>query len=99
MTQYSNPANEVTNYPVNPNMGFLESRRSTYPEFKVGTVFDGKEGVKWVYGQASETVATGTCTVNTSTFAITDAAGNYTADTAFAANEYGWVRQTAVDIA
>lgn len=99
MTQYSNPTNEVTTYPVNPNLGFLESRRTTAPEFRVGTQFDGKQGVKWIYVLASESVATGTCTVNTSTFALTDAAGNHTADTAFASGDYGWVRQTAVDVA
>jgi len=37
-------------------------------------------------------VATGTCTVTGSN--LTDAAGTYTADTAFASGEYGWVRLT-----
>jgi hypothetical protein len=75
-------------------IGVNTARRTTEAEFKVGTVVIGDDANAWTYGKASETVATGTCTLNGSTFAITDAAGNHTADTAFAANEYGWVRRT-----
>lgn len=96
MPQYSNPVDEVTNYATDV-FGWSKTKRSGDPEFRIGTVTHGKQGSKWVYVKASEAV-TGTCTVNTTTFALTDIAGNYTAEAPFAANEYGWVRQTAVDL-
>ena len=76
---------------IGPNF----ARRTTVPEFALGTVVQGDENASWIYVQATATVATGTCTVNATTFVVTDAAGTYTADVAFAAGEYGWVRQTA----
>ena len=69
--------------------------RTTDPEFELGTVLIANDNTVFVYGQASEAVATGTCTLNTTTWAITDLAGNHTADVAFLINEYGFVRQTA----
>lgn len=69
-------------------------RRTTEPEFALGTVARANDGAVFVYGKASESVATGTCTLNTTTFAITDTAGLHTADVAFAEDEYGWVRKT-----
>ena len=98
MTQYSNPANEITNYPHDVN-GFNPNLRPTWPMFRIGTYAHGKQGTKWVYALASESVATGTCTVNTSTYALTDTGGNYTATAAFSSGDYGWVRQTAADLA
>jgi hypothetical protein len=101
---YSANANEVVNYATSV-CGFNPSKRTTYPEFREGTISLGKQGTRWVYVKASETVATGTCTVtptgsgNSMTFPLTDAAGNHTADFAFASGEYGWVRRTADDIA
>ena len=71
------------------------AERTTDPEFALGTVTFGDADTIWVYVQAGESVATGTSTVD-SAFALTDAAGNYTADVAFAEDEYGWVRQTAL---
>lgn len=71
------------------------TERTTKPEHQLGSVTLASEDNIYVYGQASGAVATGTCTVNTTTFAITDAAGNHTNDAAFADGEYGWVRQTA----
>lgn len=68
--------------------------RTTEAKFTLGTAGIGEGNQALIYGQASEAV-TGTCTVDPATFLITDLAGNYTADVAFAANEYGWVRQTA----
>jgi hypothetical protein len=59
----------------------------------LGTPQIGALNDTWVYVQASEAVATGTCTVSAA-FALTDTAGTYTADTAFASGEYGWVRKT-----
>lgn len=73
--------------------GANASRRTTSPEFKVGTPTFDDSNRSWVYVKASEAVATGTCTVDAS-FNLTDAAGTYTADVAFASGEYGWVRKT-----
>ena len=85
-----------TNYVgLNGGLGVNFDRRTTSAEHALGETVIGNDDTIWLYGQATETVATGTCTINTSTWAITDAAGNHTADVAFVANEYGWVRQTA----
>lgn len=78
---------------VIPMVGPQASRRTSTREFTLGTAQIDDSNRTWVYVQASEAVATGTCTVSAA-FALTDAAGNYTADTAFAAGEYGWVRKT-----
>ena len=82
---------------VIPMVGAQAARRTTNREFKLGTVQLDDSNQTWVYVQASEAVATGTCTVSAA-FALTDAAGNYTADTAFAAGEYGWVRKTTTPL-
>ena len=82
---------------VIPMVGAQAARRTTNREFKLGTVQLDDSNQTWVYVQASEAVATGTCTVSAA-FAMTDAAGNYTADTAFASGEYGWVRKTATPL-
>ena len=78
---------------VIPMVGPQASRRTSNREFTLGTAQIDDSNRTWVYVQASESVATGTCTVSAA-FALTDAAGSYTADTAFAAGEYGWVRKT-----
>ena len=64
-------------------------------QFGLGTVKYGAGNTQWAYGVASGAVATGTCTYNATTFAITDAAGNHTADTALTDGQHGWVRLTA----
>lgn len=97
MTQYSDPSNEITNYPHDIN-GFNPTLRTTWPMFRIGTYAHGKQGTKWLYVKASEAV-TSTCTASTSTYLLTDTAGNYTATAAFAADEYGWVKVTAADLA
>ena len=76
-----------------PMVGAQAARRTATREFKLGTAQIDDLNQTWVYVQASEAVATGTCTVS-GAFALTDAAGNYTADTAFVSGEYGWVRKT-----
>ncbi len=75
------------------------NHRTTDRQYQLGTVVSGTNNTVWIYVLASEAVATGTCTVNSSTFALTDTGGNFTADTAFASGEYGWVRQTAQEVA
>ena len=82
---------------VIPMVGAQAARRTTNREFKLGTVQLDDSNQTWVYVQASEAVATGTCTVSAA-FALTDAAGSYTADTAFASGEYGWVRKTTTPL-
>lgn len=76
-----------------PMIGANPSRRTTAKEFALGTSQLDDSNRTWVYVRASEVVATGTCSVNAA-FALTDAAGGYTADVAFASGEYGWVRRT-----
>lgn len=78
---------------VIPLVGVNFARRTTNKEFKLGTPQLDDDNRTWVYVQASEAVATGTCTVS-GAFALTDAAGSHTADVAFASGEYGWVRKT-----
>ena len=77
-------------------LGFVTpqfAQRDTAAVMTLGTPQIGALNDTWVYVQASEAVATGTCTVSAA-FALTDAAGTYTADTAFASGDYGWVRKT-----
>lgn len=88
----------VSDFCIAPYAGANFNRRTTEREFRLGTVAEGTANTIWIYVLASEAVATGTCTVNTSTFALTDTGGLYTADTAFASGEYGWVRKTAQNI-
>lgn len=88
----------TTDFCIEPAAGVNFNRRTTAKEFQLGTVRRGTNNTAWIYVQASEVVATGTCTVNTTTFALTDTAGIYTADTAFASGDYGWVRKTEQDI-
>ena len=77
-------------------LGFITpqfAQRDTEAVMTLGTPQIGALNDTWVYVQASEAVATGTCTVSAA-FALTDTAGSYTADTAFASGDYGWVRKT-----
>lgn len=78
---------------VIPLAGVNFARRTTTKEYTLGTPQLDDSNRTWVYVQASEAVATGTCTVSAA-FALTDTAGTYTADVAFASGEYGWVRKT-----
>ena len=75
-------------------VGGNPSRRTTSPEFKVGTPALDDANRTFVYvGPAANTIAAAaTCTV-TGAFAVNNTAGAYTADAAFAAGEYGWVRK------
>ena len=77
-------------------LGFVTpqfAQRDTAAVMTLGTPQIGALNDTWVYVLASGTVATGTCTVD-SAFTVTDTAGSYTADTAFASGDYGWVRKT-----
>ena len=87
----------TTDFCTTPTAGSNFNRRTTTKEIGLGTVVHGTVNTIWIYVLASEVVATGTCTVTGTT--LTDAAGNFTADTAFASGEYGWVRRTTVTVA
>lgn len=64
-------------------------------QFQDGLASFGDANTQWAVGTATEAVAAGTCTFNPTTFAITDAAGNYTAPVALATGQQGWVYLTA----
>ena len=85
----------VTSYTTLPTAGVDTKRSSTRAEFKLGTVVLGDENGLWTYGQASGAVSVGTCTLNTTTFLITDAAGSHTSPIAIADGSYAWVYKTA----
>lgn len=78
-----------------PLVGANPSRRTSSPEFKVGTTQLDDANRTWVYvGPSTNAIsAAATCTV-TGAFAVNNTAGSYTADTAFATGDYGWVRKT-----
>lgn len=84
-------------YLTTPLLGGRLTAPTTTAEHALGTVAFGNGNTSWIYVQASEAVATGTCTVSAA-FALTDIAGAHTADVAFASGEYGWVRQTTVAV-
>jgi hypothetical protein len=87
----------TTDFSTQALAGVNFNRRTTSKEFQLGTVVHGTVNTIWIYVTASEAVATGTCTVTGTT--LTDTAGNFTADTAFASGEYGWVRRTTATVA
>lgn len=83
-----------TNYATDGTLGVKLDRVTDDQEFALGTVVIGNGATDWIYCQANGAVATGTCTLDAS-FQLTDTAGNYTAVTAFADNQFGWVYKTA----
>lgn len=74
-------------------------RRTTSPEFKVGTpaLDDANRTFVYVGPAANAIAAAAACTV-TGTFAVNNTAGSYTADAAFNTGEYGWVRKTTTPL-
>ena len=78
-----------------PMIGANPTRRTTTKEFALGTTQLDDQNRTWVYVIADLIVAAAAAPVMSAAFHLTAAAaGAYTADTAFAANEYGWVRKT-----
>lgn len=79
-----------------PLMGANTDRRTQAKEFTTGMSTLDNQNRTWVYtGPAAAPVAAAaTCTLNAD-FTLGAAAGNYTADTAFATGDFGWVRKTA----
>jgi hypothetical protein len=84
-----------TNFATDGTLGVKIDRVQSTPEFEVGKVVIGTNGRSYVYvGPAANAIsAAATCTV-TGAFAVNNTAGSYTADTAFATGDYGWVRKT-----
>jgi hypothetical protein len=76
-------------------VGANPSRRTTSREFLPGSACLDDQNRTWVYvGPSTNAIAAAaTCTV-TGAFVVNNTAGTYTADTAFATGEYGWVRKT-----
>lgn len=76
-------------------VGANTDRRTTTPEFAVGTPIMAGANRTYVYvGPAANAItAAAACTVN-GNFTVNNTAGTYTADTAFATGDYGWVRKT-----
>lgn len=70
-------------------------RRTTYREFKLGTVERGEGNKVMVYGVASGAISAGACDIDLGSGTITEGTG-YSADAAFASGEYGFV--TADDV-
>ena len=81
---------------VTPLAGSNTARRTSLPEFAVGTPILSRGNNTFVYvGPATNAItAAATCTV-TAAFIVNNTVGSYTADDAFATGEYGWVRKTA----
>ena len=77
-------------------VGADPNRRTTTQEFKLGTAYIDDSNRSWVYVKANVAVAAAAAPVmNATTFLLTAATGGaYTADAAFLANEFGWVRKT-----
>lgn len=82
----------LTNGPIGAGV----TRRTTTPEHKLGMVAAGNDGTSWVYvGPAHATIAAAGVVAVTLSTGATSAGAGYTAETAFATGEYGWIRKTA----
>jgi hypothetical protein len=83
----------ASTFAATPSIGVTFTDRNTTPAFAVGTPMLGNKNDTWVYVKASGAVPAAVCTVDGS-FNVTSTAGDYTAATAFATGEYGWVYKT-----
>lgn len=80
---------------VTPIVGANTDRRTASPEFAVGTPIMARDNRTYVYvGPATNAIAAAAACTVTGAFVVNNTAGNYTADTAFATGDYGWVRKT-----
>lgn len=80
-------------YALGPVVANLNQADAT-ADHNLGDVLLGDGNTVWIYGQASEAVATGTCTISTTTYAITDAAGRHTTAFAIASGEFAFVQDS-----
>lgn len=76
-------------------VGGNSARRTTEKEFNLGTPMITPENTTYVYVRATAAIAASAVVTVTGGFTASTGAGSYTAEQAFAANEYGWVRKTA----
>lgn len=78
-----------------PIIGANTDRRTTTPEFAVGTPAITTGNKTYVYvGPATNAIADAAACTVTGAFVVNNTAGTYTADKAFAAGDYGWVTKT-----
>lgn len=78
-----------------PLVGANTDRRTQSPEYTIGMSALDNQNRTWVYCVADVAVAAAQAPVLSATFHLTAATtGSYTADTAFAVGDYGWVRKT-----
>lgn len=76
-------------------VGANPARRTTAQEFVLGTSALDDQNRTWVYVKSNVAVNAAQAPVMSAAFLLTAAtAGAYTADTAFAIGDYGWVRKT-----
>lgn len=74
-----------------------EGRRTTTQEFELGTTILGDDGYLWLYVQANGAIAASQTDVAVdANFQASDGLGAYVNTTAFADNEYGWVRGATI---
>jgi hypothetical protein len=89
----------ASTFATDSKAGIGFANRTLTPEFKLGTVVIGDENTAWIYVVADAAVAAAVAVASVSpTFHLTAAGGTFTADTAFAINEYGWVRKALLVI-
>ena len=84
----------MTNFVV-PMAGASLTRRTITPDFTVGTPqLDNLNRTHVYVGPATNAIAAAAACTVTAAFVVNATAGLYTADTAFAAGDYGFVRKT-----
>lgn len=78
-----------------PMVGANPLRRTTTPEFALGTPNTDDSNRTYVYVKSNVVVAAAAAPVMSGAFVLTAGTGGaYTADAAFAVGDYGWVRKT-----
>ena len=78
-----------------PMVGASATRRTPNQEFALGTTQLDDQNRTYVYVRSNVAVAAAAAPVMSAAFLLTaGTGGTYTADAAFAAGEYGWVRKT-----
>ena len=79
---------------ITGRLGVDYAKRTTTPDFTVGTPDFDNANRSWVYVKAGGAIAAAATAIVDGSFGATSGAGSYTADAAFASGEYGWVRKT-----
>ena len=95
-TQWSIPANEITNHGV-AIVGFSPFNRTLDPVFRAGETVRGKADTVWVYATAPTTAVTGpvigtpgACAWSNTTFIVSAGTG-FLSYSPFAVGEFGWI--------